>query len=92
MIGDAIQADQRAQERIAACVEEMRQHLEAAKAAYAQALEWEGKSWSERTRVIQARVTLGEMDSPGPRATAPNHASVLKDRDPVVRELVRWSR
>ena len=65
--------------------------IEAVKRDYQRRLQLEFAVGQARAEQLQARVVLGEI-SPGQRATAPNRASVLADSNPVIRELVKWSR
>lgn len=91
VIGDAIAADQRAQELIDTCVSQMHEHLAAAKAAFLEAQTWEQKAGAEHRRMWQARVLAGEVASMPGRLPTPNKASVLADTTPLIRELVKWA-
>jgi chromosome segregation ATPase len=65
--------------------------LEATKRTHQHAVQLQGDIWRARTEMLQARVVLGEAPA-GSQAVAPNKASILADRYPVIRELVKWSR
>ena len=87
VIGAAMDGERRALAEVDSAIEEMRGHLDAARAAWRSAIAWEFKCGAERQRVINARVVLGEIPAPGPTPPRPNRASVLADSDDVVRAL-----
>jgi hypothetical protein len=89
VIGDAIAGEKRARDGIEECIAEMRASLDAARAAWQRAREWEGKVRAEQQRALDARASIGHIP-PGQRAAGANRASVLVDSDPLVRELARW--
>ncbi len=89
IVGDAIAGEKRARDGIEECLAEMRASLDAACDAWRRAQAWEGKVRGEQQRVLDARYILGELP-PGQRAPGANRASVLADRDPLVRELTQW--
>jgi hypothetical protein len=92
VITDANAAEQRAKASLRAAINEMYQHLAAAKRAYLAALPWEGKITAERYRVIQANHALGVYPAghPGPTPSRANDASRLAETDPLVRALLAW--
>lgn len=86
VIGDAIEAEARAIDGIEEALAAMQAALGAAQDAYRR----ETKAGGERQRVIDARIVLGELEYPGPRAAKPNRASVLRESRPLVRALMQW--
>jgi hypothetical protein len=64
----------------------------AAQGAYREARELELEAGRARRRMLQARVTSGDLAEMPNHITAPNTVSVLAERDPLIRELARWSR
>jgi len=89
IIEDAMAADKRAVDGIEEALAEMRACLNAARAAFAKAQNWQAKTGQERQRINQARIMLGETQ-PGGRISGANKATAIGDRDPLVRELLRW--
>lgn len=90
IIGDAMAAEKRAVDGIEEALAEMRACLGAARQAFATAQSWQAKSGQERQRILQARMMLGEVQPGGILPQGANRASVIGERDPLVRELLRW--
>lgn len=94
IIEDALAADKRAQDGIEAALAEMRASLDAARSALLRAKAWEGKTAAERARAAQARATMAAPPGAGtiswPTPAGSNRASVIAQRDPLVRELEPW--
>lgn len=90
IIGDAVEQERQGLDQIEAAVASMKACLGAARDAFHLAQSWETKVGQERGRAMSARVTLGEIPYPPPRAVAPNAASVLAERDQLVRALMAW--
>jgi hypothetical protein len=88
--GDAMEAERQAMDAIDESLAQLWATIGAAQDCYRQALALETKVWQERQRAYQAHVTLGERPD-GMRIVKPNHATVIVDRDPVVRELAKWT-
>jgi hypothetical protein len=89
VVDNAMEAEKQTLAGIEAALAEMNEHLEAAHRAYQAALSWQAKAGQERQRAANARGHLSEYP-PGhsaPRVSAPNKASVLADRDPLVAAL-----
>jgi chromosome segregation ATPase len=91
-IGQAIEADRQAVEDLDAALAQFWGHVAAAQARFREALECEQRAGVARQRVVDVRVAIGELEAPGPRAAAPNKASVLIDEVPLVRAVVHWQR
>ena len=90
VIEDAIAAEKRAMDGIEESLAEMRACLGAARQAFATAQSWQAKTGQERQRILQARVALGEAGLGGRLPEGANRATVIGERDPLVRELLRW--
>jgi hypothetical protein len=88
-LGDCVLADRRALAGIEESLAQMRASLLAAQAAFREAQDWESRAGTAR---MQASAIRGQLagEAQFARTSAPNHASVLADREPVVRELVKW--
>lgn len=66
--------------------------LSAAQAAYREALELEQQVGRCQRRVLEARVMAGELDQVPNRIAGSNVASVVAEREEIVRVLNRWTR
>jgi len=91
-LGQAMSDERVSLERSAAAVERMWLALQAAKDAHAEARQLETEAGRARRRQWQARVDAGDLDSMPAYIAVPNHVSVLADREPVLRELLKWRR
>lgn len=89
IIEDAMAAEKRAMEAIDETLAQLWIDTAALQDRYRHALALEDVVWQERERAYRAHVTLGERPD-GMRIPKPNHATVLTDNNPVVRELVKW--
>lgn len=89
IIEDAMAAERQAMAAIEESLAQLWATISAARDCYRQALALETKVWQERERAYRAHVTLGERPA-GMRIVKPNHATVVADRDPLVRELSEW--
>lgn len=90
VVEDAMAAESRAMDAIEESLAQLWATIGAAQDCYRQALALETKVWQERERAYRAHVTLGERPD-GMRIVKPNHATVLTDNNPVVRELAKWA-
>jgi hypothetical protein len=63
----------------------------AAQAAYRRAIEQQDEEGRAIRRQWQARVTAGEIESMPGHLPSPNGASILKDTEPLIRELVKFT-
>jgi hypothetical protein len=86
---DAMDAERQAMDAIEASLAQLWATIGAAQDCYREALALETRVRQERERAYRAHVALGERPD-GMRISGPNHATVLVDNDPVVRELARW--
>jgi hypothetical protein len=89
-VEDAMGAERQAMDAIEASLAQLWATIGAAQDCYRQALALETKAWQERERAYRARVTLGEREG-GVRIVKPNHATVIADREPIIRELMKWT-
>jgi len=90
IVEDAMEAERQAMDAIEESLAQLWATIGAAQDCYRQALALETRVWQERQRAYRAHVALGERPD-GMRIVGPNHATVLTDNDPVVRELAKWS-
>ena len=92
VIGDAIAAENRALDQIQKSLAQFWACIGAAQDAFREAQAWEDKAGHERRRAIDARVMAGEMEAGPHYVSKPNAASVLQERDQLVRALMQWRR
>ena len=91
-VAEAIDAERQATAGIAAKLDLMWTCVAAARGAFTEAQELELEAGRARRRAMQARMSCGDIESMPAHISAPNTASVLAERDPLIRELLRWTR
>jgi hypothetical protein len=91
VIAQALEDEQLARGQLAEIVDRGFEYLRAAQHVFVkEAEEAERAVAAAQQKAINARVTAGELASPH-QAPGANVASVLRERDAVVRELVKWT-